>query len=195
MKQACLVAACGWLPRLALAAALASATAATAGPLADPTRPPSAATPSSVLPVAGKSRQAAPPPPVLPPPLALPQLQSVHMPAQGAALALVDGLPVRAGDTLAGRLVLAIDRQGLTLQGRAGTERLLLLAGSPKQAAGSIQDSRSAAYVPAAPNGGRLPEPDFSPRDARTAIAEQASAVQIRPASTGPLSLAGKTSP
>ena len=141
-------------------------------------------------------RQLAPVPAAPAPSLpALPALQSVHLPAQGPALALVDGQSVRTGDTLAGRLVLAIDNQGLTLQGRDGHERLLLLAGATKQAVGTIQTQRSAGFsaTPGAASGGVETEP--VPRHERNAKADQAHALQARPANTGPLSLAGKNTP
>jgi hypothetical protein len=141
--------------------------------------------------------------PVVLAPLPLPLLQSVHIPApgptQGQALALIDGQPVRAGDTVAGRLVLSIDHQGLVLRGVAGNERLWLLGGSPKQAAGSILTTRSAHYVPAPVEGvtttDAATDPETASRTERNARSPQASALPARPATTGPLSLAGKNAP
>ena len=51
--------------------------------------------------------------------------------------------------TFDGRKVLAIDAQGLLVQGSRGPERLWLLSGTPKQAAGTIVHSQSARYQPA----------------------------------------------
>jgi len=194
-----------WLRCLAAGTWLAQALGAGAAPLADPTRPPSVQTSGAATPSAGRGtlRPLAPvPPPPPPPPLpALPALQSVHLPAQGSALALVDGQQVRIGDTLAGRRVLTIDNQGLTLQGRDGHERLLLLAGASKQAAGSIQTQRSAGFsaTPGAAGGAGEAETETGTeavaRHGRIAKADQAPVLQSRPANTGPLSLAGKTSP
>ena len=188
-----------WWRRLVAGTSLAQALGAGAGaaPLADPTRPPSAQSSGTAVPTSGRNapRQLAPVPPPPPPLPALPALQSVHLPAQGPALALVEGQQVRTGDSLAGRLVLAIDSQGLTLQGRDGHERLLLLAGATKQAAGSIQIQRSAGFsaTPEAATGAA--ETEAVPRHERNAKADQALVLQARPATTGPLSLAGKNSP
>ena len=183
------------LRRLAVGLWLAQALIAAAAPLADPTRPPAAPS-SGAGPTSGRSVARQPAPPSPPPPLpALPALQAVHVPAQGPALALVEGQQVRTGDTLAGRQVVAIDSQGLTLQGRDGQERLLLLAGTPKQLAGSIPVQRSAGFsaAPTATGGGA--ETDTVPRPTRGANSDLAQSLQGRPANTGPLSLAGKTSP
>lgn len=188
----------------AAAGLLVFALAADAGPLADPTRPPSAQGPAGSPRVTTGARPAAAPvAPVVVAPLPLPLLQSVHIPApgptQGQALALIDGQPVRAGDTVAGRLVLSIDQQGLVLRGVAGNERLWLLGGSPKQAAGSILTTRSAHYVPAPVEAvtttDAATDPETASRNERNARSPQASALPARPATTGPLSLAGKNAP
>ena len=176
---------------------LGLALAAGAGPLADPTRPPSAQGGSvgGLRAATGSRPAAAPPAPMVVAPLPLPLLQSVQIPApgptQGQALALIDGQPVRVGDTVAGRLVLGIDSQGLLLRGVAGQERLWLLSGSPKQAAGSILTTRSAHYVPAPVDGDNAAETETASSPERNAR----SAVPARPATTGPLSLAGKNAP
>lgn len=183
---------------------LVLAVAASAGPLADPTRPPSAQGPAGGPRTASGARPvAAPPAPVVVAPLPLPLLQSVHIPApgptQGLALALIDGQPVRTGDTVAGRLVLSIDHQGLVLRGAVGQERLWLLGGSPKQAAGSILTTRSAHYTPAPVEGviatDAAADPETATNTERSARSPQASALPARPATTGPLSLAGKNAP
>ena len=139
-----------------------------AGPLADPTRPPAnlaspglsanagpasparaqadAAAQTAARQAAAAAAAAATPPL---PPLAGLVLQSVQSPARGPAVALINGQLVKIGDPVAGRLVLGIDAQGVVLQGSAGQERLWLLGDSAKQAAGSILGSRSAQYTPA----------------------------------------------
>lgn len=146
---------------LSTLALLAQAPAATAGPLADPTRPPAAllapgglaaaalphrANADTARAIAAAARAAEPPPPSAPA-----VVQAVQLPAQGEALALVDGRAVKVGDAVDGRTVLAIDGQGLLLKGPRGPERLWLLAGTPKQAAGSLTGTATARYQPAAP--------------------------------------------
>ena len=77
-------------------------------------------------------------------------LQLVQLPLRGAAVAMVDGRLVKAGDTVGTRKVLSIDSQGLTLRGDSGaTERLSLLAGSAKQAPGSITTASTVSFVAA----------------------------------------------
>ena len=177
---------------------LVFALTAGAGPLADPTRPPPAQGPVGGPRVSTGARPAAAAlAPVVVAPLPLPLLQSVHIPAAGPTqgLALIDGQPVRAGDTVAGRLVLSIDHQGLLLRGVAGNERLWLLGGSPKQAAGSILTTRSARYVPALVEDVTASDPETASSTERSARSPQASALPARPATTGPLSLAGKNAP
>jgi len=171
--------------------ALLLAGASQAGPLADPTRPPAAlAAPGGLaaasLPhranldtaraIAAAARAAEPPAPAAP---AL--VQAVQIAANGTALALVDGRPVKVGDQLEGRHVLAIDAQGLLLKGPRGPERLWLLAGAPKQLAGSITDSQTARYQP-------VPQADAA-RSAATDAHANTSAIQT------PVSLAGRTAP
>ena len=177
---------------------LVFALTAGAGPLADPTRPPPAQGPVGGPRVSTGARPAAAAlAPVVVAPLPLPLLQSVHIPAAGPTqgLALIDGQPVRAGDTVAGRLVLSIDHEGLLLRGVAGNERLWLLGGSPKQAAGSILTTRSARYVPALVEDVTASDPETASSTERSARSPQASALPARPATTGPLSLAGKNAP
>lgn len=195
------------LQALGAAALLACGLPVPAGPLGDPTRPPAAlapaattpTTPTTALSARGAAGQrtapaaaAAPAPaPVAP----LPVLQAVQVPARGPAVAMVDGQLVKAGDSVAGRLVLSIDSQGLVLRGSGGDERLSLLDGSPKQAAGSILTSRSARYVPAPPAPEPAAEPETPSRTELAARGLRASAFPAAPATTGPLSLAGKTTP
>ncbi|MDH4392956.1 MAG: hypothetical protein QE285_16235 [Aquabacterium sp.] len=198
----------------AVAANLAATGAAQAGPLADPTRPPAALTApggpaAAALPhranldtaraIAAAARAATPPPP----PAALPRLQSVQLPAQGKALALVEGRLVQVGDLLDGRAVLAIDSQGLLLQGPRGPERLWLLAGTPKQAVGSISHSQSARFQ-AAPGVGTAGDATAGTSAAQPLAAPAASLPDRSQAPTtptttsaapGPLSLAGRTAP
>jgi hypothetical protein len=154
------------LPAALLAALLLAADPAQSGPLADPTRPPAALSApgglaAAALPhqanrdtaraLAAAARAAEPPPPAIPA-----VVQAVQVPARGAALALVDGRQVAVGDQLDGRKVLAIDAQGLLVQGAKGPERLWLLAGAAKQTAGTIVQSQAPRYV-AAPVAGDAP--------------------------------------
>ena len=175
--------------------ALLLAGAAQAGPLADPTRPPAAlAAPGGLaaasLPhranldtaraIAAAARAAEPQAPATP---AL--VQAVQIGANGRAQALVDGRPVKVGDLLEGRSVLAIDAQGLLVKGPRGPERLWLLAGAPKQLAGSITDSQTTRYQPAT-----QADTERSPAtDALASTSASARATQI------PVSLAGRTTP
>ena len=170
-----------------------------AGPLADPTRPPNAqaAAPAAAAgPRLGTGTGAAPATPVArntaaagpePTPAALPAvlLQSLQAPARGPAVAMVNGQLVKAGDSVAGRLVVAIDSQGLLLRSPAGDERLWLLGSGgnngSKQAAGSIQGTRSTQYTPAPRAAEGSPDGDMPSR-------------ADRPATPGALSLAGRTS-
>jgi hypothetical protein len=191
-------------PRHPLATALGAlllASTASAGPLADPTRPPAAlAAPgglaAAALPhranldtaraIAAAARAAEPPPPATPA-----HVQAVQVPANGTALALVDGRQVKVGDTVDGRAVLAIDGQGLLLKGPRGPERLWLLAGTPKQTAGTITQSQSARFQPAALPG--------APADASAANPADRGQTPVSPSTTsaapGPLSLAGRIAP
>ncbi len=161
-----------------------------AGPLADPTRPPQTqggsggatdAAPTRPSGSAAPSRRQAPvatqvdaPAPVSLAPLLLQSLQS---PARGTAQAMVNGILVKVGDSVAGRTVTAIDSQGLSLQGPAGDERLSLLGHSNKQAAGSIHAARSAQYTPARPapeataDGDTPPQPDNGGRSGTLSLA------------------------
>ncbi len=219
-------------PGLLLASALGllSAGAAGAGPLADPTRPPAAlmapgglaaaALPhranldtARALAAAARAADAAAPP------AAVATVQAVQLPANlagagagagaaaGTPLALVDGRQVKVGDLVDGRAVLAIDAQGLLLKGPRGPERLWLLAGTPKQAAGSITDSRTARYQPAAP----ADLPTGQPGEGQATGTAGRGQIPLTPTNTsnpgnpgnlstpsaapGSLSLAGKTAP
>lgn len=177
-----------------------------AGPLADPTRPPAnlaspgpaanagpasparspadaaaqTAARQAAAAAAAAAATAAATPPL--PPLSGVVLQSVQSPARGPALALINGQLVKIGDPVAGRLIVGIDAQGVLLQGSAGPERLWLLGDSTKQAAGSILSSRSAQYTPA---------PDKPEADATGEA--QTRAERSNP--PGPLSLARRTQP
>lgn len=143
------------------AGALAGPPGATAGAaLADPTRPPAALTTplplrgaATALPASGPSTAArgarglAATVPAAVPTIVL---QSVQLPLRGSAVAMVDGRLVKAGDTVGTRTVLSIDSHGLLLRGDSGaTERLSLLAGSAKQAPGSITTASTVSFVAA----------------------------------------------
>lgn len=181
-----------------------------AGPLADPTRPPSSieavgapmgaahrANPATARAIAAAARAAQ----VEEAPMPLPAVQSVQVPARGPAVALLDGRVVRVGDSLAGRTVIAIDSQGVVLRTERGDraektdkadkagkttkaeaplERIWLLGGSPKQPPGSVT-AMQAAYVPAP-----------SASAAQPGNASRTAAGTPPPnAAPGPLSLAG----
>jgi MSHA biogenesis protein MshK len=114
---------------VALGLAWCASAAAQAAGLADPMRPPTAAAPAVLAARAGTAPRPAASPAsaasaAAPPPA--PQLQSVQLGA--VATALVDGRLVRIGDRVGGAQVIAIDMQGLQLQGPHGTERLRLLS-------------------------------------------------------------------
>lgn len=173
-----------------------------AGPLADPTRPPAnlaspgpAASPGPTSPTraqadaaaqtaarqaAAAAAAAAATAPL--PPLSGVVLQSVQSPARGPAVAIISGQLVKIGDPVAGRLVFSIDAQGVVLNGTAGHERLWLLGDSTKQAAGSILSSRSAQFTPAQDN------PEASATGEAQTRAERSN-------TPSPLSLARRTQP
>ena len=177
-----------------LLAAFAATGVALAGPLADPTRPPTSMGPAATGPAPQRSaaanlaaaqavsRAVAAAEPAPPTPL----LQSVQVPLSGPAVAMLDGRLVKAGDKVDGRVVVSIDNQGLVLTGRNGNQRLWLLGGSPKQAPGSIETNRTASFVPAV----RTPD-DANP--AQRADHSASNGPQV--ATPGPLSVAGRTQP
>jgi len=198
-----------WPLGSALALALVgSATAA--GPLADPTRPPTSVgaegaplgsahrvntATARALAAAAQADEPLPP---------LPTLQSVQVPVRGPAVALIDGRVVQPGDLLAGRRVVSIDSQGVVLQaeradrlalaGKGGkparadgpAERIWLLGGSPKQAPGSVTASQ-AIYVPAVAASAALADGTQPGNPQRNAAGPR-----LPTAAPGPLSLAGK---
>ena len=59
--------------------------------------------------------------------VAEPRLQSLHLPQQGPATALVDGQLLRVGDSLGPHTVTAIDAEGVSARGPAGRQRWTLL--------------------------------------------------------------------
>ncbi|HOB93186.1 MAG TPA: hypothetical protein PK306_13080 [Aquabacterium sp.] len=190
-----------------LAAAAPAGTAA-AGPLADPTRPPAALSAPGGLAAAALPHQAnrdtaraiaaaqrAAEPPAPPPPPAV--VQAVQLPRPGAdsasAAALVDGRLVKPGDLLDGHAVLAIDAQGLLVKGPRGPERLWLLGGAPKQAAGSITQSQTAHYQPATRPGTPSAPPALAgSADAGEALAGPGTSTPLNPSpvsGTGPAAI------
>jgi hypothetical protein len=56
-----------------------------------------------------------------------PRLQSLHLPQQGPATALVDGQLLRVGDMLGPNTITAIDAEGVSARGPAGRQRWTLL--------------------------------------------------------------------
>lgn len=189
---------------------------ALAGPLADPTRPPAAlqapgGLAAAALPhqanrdtaraIAAAQRAADPPPP--PAPVVV---QAVQLPAAGSmpgvAMALVDGRPVKAGEQIDGRNVLVIDAQGLLVKGAKGPERLWLLVGTAKQAAGSITHSQTARYqAPAGTPGMAAGTTAGTDNQAANTPAERGNTASLSAnpgntsAATTPLSLARRTAP
>ena len=136
--------------RAALIGALLVTAHAVAEPVPDPTRPMGLAD-TEARPVRA-ARSASAPAAVQAP---LPKLQSIQVLAgQGGSNALVDGRLVRVGDRLGEFNVTAIDRNGLTLLGPRGEQRLPLLTGVTQtasraepppadlQANGSPQDNK-----------------------------------------------------
>ena len=103
--------------------------------LADPTRP--AGTVERGAPAAHGVAAA-------PAPRAWPQLQSVQIPAQGAASALVDGRVVRVGERIGDVTVVAIDAQGVLLRAARYEQRIALVPGIVKTASASTPISRTA---------------------------------------------------
>jgi len=167
-------------------------TAAPPAPLADPTRPPGMAAPAAAPP--GAARGAAQPRPAAPPP-ALPMLQAIQLPEQGPATAMVDGRLVTTGDRIGERVVVAIDRQGLLMGGKGGSDRLWLLTGEAKQPPGTIAETRSARIVPAvAPAAVAAATPSETVGATERERAPTASASTIDPP-PDKLSLAGRTTP
>ncbi len=206
----------GLATSLALALLGLSSPGASAGGLTDPTRPPSsfdgAAAPTGAvhrsnpattraIAAAARATQAE----ALPAPL--PAVQSVQVPARGPAVALLDGRVVRVGDSLAGRIVVAIDSQGVVLRAERGEraersdkadkagktekagktnqaesplERIWLLGGSFKQPPGSVT-AMQATYVPAPQASAAQPGN----------VNRTAAGTPLPNAAPGPLSLAG----
>ena len=163
---------------LAAAALAAAAAPAQAGPLADPTRPPAWVAPAaSAAPARGTVGRA---PAAEPRPQ--PRLQSVQLPEGGAASAVIDGRVVKVGDPVGDAVVVAIDADGLVLRNGKVTERVWLFAAEGKRPAGSLVESRSARFTPAA-------------GDARTASAPPAAPNPPAAPPAATVSLAGKATP
>jgi hypothetical protein len=139
--------------------------AAPASQLPDPTRPPvalqmaTAAQDMAQRLQPGETAEAAAPAP-------LPVLQGVQIGAHGSASALLDGQLLAVGDQLGDLKVVAIDRQGVTLRGNRGEQRLSLLSGEAKQPAGSNSRARSAGLVPTGRRAGVATAPQGGPVDA-----------------------------
>ncbi len=171
---------------------LAGAVSVPAGPLADPTRPPTSQAAGSVQDGArtGPARAAAVPAAVPAAPTVLPSLllQAVQTPASGPPMAMINGQLLKAGETIAGRTVLGIDRHGVVLRSPGGDERLWLLGDAGKQAAGSILSARSARFTPAAPAGDAAPDNTGNPGDTNNPRAD-------RNTPSTALSVAGRTAP
>ena len=113
-------------------------------------------------------------------------------------MALVGVRLVKAGEHIDGRNVLVIDAQGLLVKGAKGPERLWLLVGTAKQAAGSITHSQTARYQAPAGTPGMAAGTD---NQAATTPAERGNTASLSAnpgntsAATTPLSLARRTAP
>lgn len=104
-----------------LAGLIGAGSAFTAGPVPDPTRPPSPVA-VSAAPAARAAPRAAPAPDK-------PRLTSILLDRRGVSTAWVDGQLVREGESLAsGERLSRIDAQGVTLSTPRGEQRLWLLA-------------------------------------------------------------------
>lgn len=112
-------------PSTALAMAIGMLPGLASSGLSDPTRPLAGAT-SAETPSAAGPR--APAPAVVPAPApAEPQLQSLQLPRDGVASALVDGQLLRAGQRWNAFDILAIDAQGVLARGPGGPQRWTLV--------------------------------------------------------------------
>ena len=190
-----------------LAAWLGLCSPARSGPpgaLADPTRPPGVAAAALATGSANRPGQrgsakpdnagAQPATPSVA--LASVVLQGIQTSSRNPPWAMVDGQLVKLGDSVAGRTVLAIDNQGLLLRGPSGHERLWLLTDSPKQAAGSITTTRSAAYLPAARGADSAADADGVQRADRSGSPNIPSPTNTPSAgNAAALSLVGRTTP
>ncbi|WP_088285576.1 hypothetical protein [Ideonella sp. A 288] len=185
--------------RLLPIAALGLAMVAWAGPLADPTRPPTIAVPASTAAPAGPRPAAAAAAAARAPvaPVVAPVLQSLQVSARGPSSAMVDGQVVQVGDRIGERLVLAIDHDGLLLRAATGqgTERLTLLPGGTKQAAGSISINRVAGYAPAASAAAEAAQAAPSADAASAPTRDRPADDTARSPQPSPLSLAGRSKP
>ena len=173
------------------------------GPLPDPTRPPGAAPASAANPIGkrpgqhgnGKTDSNTTPPAEPTVALSSVLLQGIQTSSRNPPLAMVDGQLVKVGDSVAGRTVLAIDSQGLLLRGPAGHERLWLLTDSPKQTAGSITTTRSAAYQPASSATGAAPDAEAVQRAERNGERNSTPNTATPAGNAAALSLVGRTTP
>jgi hypothetical protein len=131
---------------------LAASVSASAQGLADPTRPPASFGPATAASAAPRAVAAS-----APAPHAL-RVQSVQLPREGRASALVDNRLVFVGDKLGAGTVAAIDAQGVELRRADGrSERLRLIdAAIVKQAALAPAPS-TAPVASVATAGGKQP--------------------------------------
>jgi hypothetical protein len=131
------------------AALLASAVPAGAQNLADPTRPPAAWGAASAASAPARAASVPAPRPL--------RVQSVQLPREGRASALVDSRLVFVGDRLGAGTVAAIDAQGVELKRADGrSERLPLIdAAIVKQAA--LPAGPSTAPLASLAPGGKQP--------------------------------------
>jgi hypothetical protein len=117
--------------RTALLASLFAAHAV-AEPVPDPTRPMATMLGDAADPRSAKTTRSGPPAAATSASavVAAPRLQSVRLASNpSASTALLDGRLVRLGDRIGEHSIAAIDRNGITLRGPRGEQRLSLLLG------------------------------------------------------------------
>lgn len=149
----------------------------------DPTRPQlpasrsAAAQPASALGVGQQAPVAAMAAPASAAAPTAPRLQSLHLPQQGPATALVDGQLLRVGDKLGPHTVTAIDAQGVSAQGPAGRQRWTLLGVEyldPAQARRAAARQLPPAELATVPDAA----PPVLPPSARSAAPPAAAALE-----------------
>ena len=106
--------------------------------LADPTRPRSAAEPLAAAPAVSE-RSAAP--------SAWPKLQSVQIPAQGEASAMVDGRIVRVGERIGEATLTAIGANSIVLRSARYEQHISLTPGIAKIASVTAQSTPQPAVA------------------------------------------------
>ncbi|MBN8486702.1 MAG: hypothetical protein J0M20_03065, partial [Burkholderiales bacterium] len=150
--------------------------------LTDPTRPLAGLSPADT--VSASAPRGAAPVAVPAPPPAEPQLQSLQLPRDGQASALVDGQLLRVGQRWNAFEILAIDAQGVLAKGPGGPQRWTLVGVQyldpkararptpvlPPQPVALAPSAVSAAPESTTPVPLHTAEWQFTPRSAPTAV-------------------------